>query len=483
MPKDLVDEYLETLFWGTPEELEKRLGKEICLLREILARRGVKFLITDVDRWTTGKPWAPTPQLCELAAEDSRILVLRKYPECLCCGKGQATISAVCKGQTVDQDDGQILESQPLWTVNIEGTTFSVYPVFHDLTGAFEGAQDFYAPLCPHCNDKIRPEMNSADWGEISWPFAVSLEKLKPPPLPRELATHIKMVESADFWSFLPQPAVELSREDYEQLKNSLPEPAQLELPEYEDYQTAWQYYNNGTAPSVYFVDGTLGSGKTSLGENAAIALGAEFLQEFTKEEWGVFFEMLEPFYELLLKFFNRELKEETRELEELRRLQNELQIYGLAKSLNHIVRALNSVEKKQVVIDVSLLGNTVYEISQRMLGIVSDENFRNYQRLMASFWQALPRIGAYIYNGTYSPRTIQRRSEKRGRVIEEGLDLDYLRLLNFNCFNLMGELEGAGIRLLPIDSETAYVSEENPHEAEYFILGIARALTAPGEQ
>jgi hypothetical protein len=156
IPVDLQEQYLSSL---TDEDLEQGFRDEFSLMLEIFKQWGVKLLLTDVDRFTSGKPWEPTPLLLELAGGRKDIYLQRKFSTCVCCGRTNAVISAVTQDYSNAQD----------WQVVIGPRAYELHPLMHDLQGLVRAIEPYYAPLCQECHDKIRPEVSSAGWPAMSW--------------------------------------------------------------------------------------------------------------------------------------------------------------------------------------------------------------------------------------------------------------------------------------------------------------------------
>lgn len=144
-------------FWDDFKQAIKSndFGQELVLMAKVLEKKGIKLVLTGVDRFSSGEPWEPTPALTEWAKQEpGKVLINRRYSRCVGCG-GLANISVVTKGH--------------YWKVEIDGRNYYVCPIMGDLSGLVEAINPYYAPMCGECNDLVRPGMLSTSWPIIKW--------------------------------------------------------------------------------------------------------------------------------------------------------------------------------------------------------------------------------------------------------------------------------------------------------------------------
>lgn len=175
VPEEFKNAFYQIL---TRDDSELNFGQELVLMAQVLRAKGIKLLLTGVDRFSSGQPWEPIVQFNALTREKGKeVLIHRKFSECVGCGK-PAVISAVTEGY--------------YWEAVINGVTYRVYPFMEDLTGIVKAVDPYYVPLCAYCNDLIRPEILSSNWPAIDWSiikpsgfFSPSPERLRSATDPR----------------------------------------------------------------------------------------------------------------------------------------------------------------------------------------------------------------------------------------------------------------------------------------------------------
>jgi deoxyadenosine/deoxycytidine kinase len=109
------------------------------------------------------------------------------------------------------------------------------------------------------------------------------------------------------------------------------------------------------------------------------------------------------------------------------------------------------------VVQDRTIWEDTIFA---RMLNehpdkIISDLDYNTYLDLfdnMVLRELVFPQILIYL---DCQPETAIKRISSRGRVMENAVTLDYLRMLKHNYEQFIGEMEGAGVRILRLKWET----------------------------
>ncbi|MDE2492102.1 MAG: deoxynucleoside kinase [Elusimicrobia bacterium] len=109
------------------------------------------------------------------------------------------------------------------------------------------------------------------------------------------------------------------------------------------------------------------------------------------------------------------------------------------------------------VVQDRTIWEDTIFA---RMLNehpdkIISDIDYNTYLDLfdnMVLRELVFPQIMIYL---DCQPETAIKRIGSRGRVMEQGISLDYLRMLKRNYDEFIGEMESAGVRILRIKWES----------------------------
>lgn len=150
VPEEFRVDFMRVLADGS----ETGFGQEMVLMAQVLESKGIKLLLVGLDRFTSGHPWEPMTQLNNFARENQeKVLIHRRFAECVGCGQ-PAVISTVTKSF--------------YWEVNEK--RYRLYPFMHDLSGLVKAVDPYYAPLCEKCNDRVRPEIASADWPVIEWP-------------------------------------------------------------------------------------------------------------------------------------------------------------------------------------------------------------------------------------------------------------------------------------------------------------------------
>lgn len=461
VPEEFQEEYLEAL---SDEDEAQGLGNEVVLMAKILEGKGIKLVMTGVDRFFSGVPWEPVVQLINLAQEAGRrVIIHRRYPRCLGCG-APAVISAV----TEDYH----------WQLDIGNTFYELHPFMLDLNKLVEAIEPRCVPLCEDCNDCFWSGIGSGGRVGINWPILRDLGFFKPPELDQEFRGGL-IEAKADFWQSLPTCHEEVGKEGFERLREQIMEifpDAVEQLPSFEDLGQAWKIWqaaqNGRDLHPLVLVDGVLGSGKSELAKSLAEAKNGSWFEE----EWTPLDEsgLLGEFYDLLADFTAERITDEGKR--RLNELQHQLQTWFLANTLRRMTKAIIASENETAVVDVSLLGDAVYELTHMMLGIATQENFKQYIELRNNLWRLLPPVNwRHLYNGIYSMATaFHRVGEQRRRKIEEEMPPGYLALLLDNCFKLMEFLSTQGkIPVVAIDCEVGNFSKSNRHERGYLSTKI----------
>jgi deoxyadenosine/deoxycytidine kinase len=109
------------------------------------------------------------------------------------------------------------------------------------------------------------------------------------------------------------------------------------------------------------------------------------------------------------------------------------------------------------VVQDRTIWEDTIFArmLNEHPEKIISDIDYNTYLDLfdnMVLRELVFPQIMIYL---DCQPETAIKRISSRGRVMEQGITLDYLRMLKHNYDEFIGEMESAGVRILRIKWES----------------------------
>jgi deoxyadenosine/deoxycytidine kinase len=190
-------------------------------------------------------------------------------------------------------------------------------------------------------------------------------------------------------------------------------------------------------------IAGTIGVGKSTLTQDLARALNFEpILEEVDGNPY------LEHFYKDMKGFGTM------------------MQVWLLNhrfRQHREFVTRISLGKIRGVVQDRTIWEDTIFA---RMLNehpdkIISDLDYNTYLDLfdnMVLRELVFPQILIYL---DCQPETAMKRIASRGRVMEKVVPLDYLRMLKKNYDQFVGEMEGAGVRVLRIPWETFQPTHE----------------------
>ena len=184
-------------------------------------------------------------------------------------------------------------------------------------------------------------------------------------------------------------------------------------------------------------IAGTIGVGKSTLTMDLARALNFEpILEEVDGNPY------LEPFYK------------------DMKQYGTMMQVWLLNhrfRQHREFVTRISLGKIRGVVQDRTIWEDTIFA---RMLNehpdkIISDLDYNTYLDLfdnMVLRELVFPQIMIYL---DVQPETAFKRINSRGRVMEQTIPLDYLRMLKKNYDQFVAEMEGAGVRVLRIKWES----------------------------
>ncbi|WP_088363889.1 deoxynucleoside kinase [Bacillus cereus] len=190
--------------------------------------------------------------------------------------------------------------------------------------------------------------------------------------------------------------------------------------------------------PLFIAVEGPIGIGKTTISTELAASLNAFLLKEIVEEN---------PFLE---KFYN-----------DPEHWAFQTEIFFLCNRYKQLEKVEQVLEQDKVVIsDYHIFKNLLF--AKRTL---NEKDFMKYEHLFKTLLEGLPKPDIVIYSNA-SIDTLLSRIKKRGRIIEKGIDPEYLKQLSSDYAESFSSIKTflPGTSVLEIDGDSVdFVS--NPEQ------------------